>query len=44
MQYGAAVMRLHTTIRVLRTLGLEGLLLTRDDGYLLDPSARVERL
>lgn len=41
IQRDAASMRLYTTVRLLRKLGLEGVLLTRDDGYLLDPSATV---
>jgi predicted ATPase len=39
----AARMRLHTTVRVLRELGLEGMLLTRADGYLLDPALQIAR-
>jgi predicted ATPase len=38
----AARMRLHTTIRRLRELGLEGLLVTREDGYLIDGGVTVE--
>jgi len=37
MQTEAARKRLRTAIWTLRKLGLEGILLTRDDGYLLDP-------
>jgi predicted ATPase len=33
--------RVYTAVWTLRTLGLEGVLLTRGDGYLLDPSAAV---
>jgi hypothetical protein len=41
--YESQVRRVYTAIWTLRTLGLDGLLLTRDEGYLLDPK-RVERL
>src|SRR5262249_44994451 len=37
----AASKRLRVAIAPLRSLGLRSLLLTRDDGYLLDPAARV---
>lgn len=33
--------RVYTAVWTLRTLGLEGVLLTRGDGYLLDPAAAV---
>jgi tetratricopeptide (TPR) repeat protein len=33
--------RVYMAIRTLRSLGLEGAIITRDDGYLLDPSLRV---
>ena len=33
----AGATRVYTAIRTLRRLGLEGVLLTRDSGYLLDP-------
>lgn len=33
--------RVYTAIRTLRRLGLEGVLLTRDAGYLLDPRAEL---
>jgi len=39
MKYEAASLRVYTTIRRLRKLGLESVLLTRDDGYLLDSAA-----
>ncbi len=39
MKHEAASLRVYTTIRRLRKLGLESVLLTRDDGYLLDPTA-----
>jgi hypothetical protein len=38
MQWEAGVARVYTTVQRLRALGLEGILLTRDDGYLLDPA------
>lgn len=41
--YESQVRRVYTAIWTLRTLGLEGLLLTRDEGYLLDPK-RVVRV
>jgi hypothetical protein len=39
----AAFGRVRTTIYELRRAGLEGLLLTRDDGYLLSPRTELER-
>jgi predicted ATPase len=42
MRAEAATKRLHTAIWTLRSLGLEGVLLTRDDGYLLDPSVPAD--
>lgn len=41
MKHEAATLRVYTTIRRLRLLGLEGALITRDDGYLLDQDVRV---
>lgn len=38
----SATSRTYMAVRALRAMGLEGLLLTRDDGYLLDPAAPVE--
>jgi hypothetical protein len=38
MQHEAATLRVYTTIRRLRGLGLDDALTTRDDGYLLDPT------
>jgi hypothetical protein len=38
----AAATRVYNAIQRLRRLGLERILLTRDDGYLLDPRAAVE--
>lgn len=37
MQHEAATLRVYTTIRRLRALGLGDALVTRDEGYLLDP-------
>lgn len=37
MQHEAATLRVYTTVRRLRGLGLGEALMTRDDGYLLDP-------
>ena len=39
MKHEAATLRVYTTVRRLRALGLSEVLLTRDDGYLLDPYA-----
>jgi len=39
--YESQVRRVYTAIWTLRTLGLDGLLLTRDEGYLLDPKRAV---
>lgn len=39
--YESQVRRVYTAIWTLRTLGLDGLLLTRDEGYLLDPKQPV---
>lgn len=41
MSYDAGVARVYTTIQRLRALGLQAVLVTRDDGYLLDPNAVV---
>jgi hypothetical protein len=41
MQYESGVARVYTTIQRLRALGLDTVLLTRDDGYLLDPTVAV---
>jgi DNA-binding SARP family transcriptional activator len=40
----AADKRLRTAVWSLRKAGLEGLLLTRDDGYLLDPLVPLSQL
>jgi len=37
----AASKRLRVAVATLRSLGLRDVLLTRDDGYLLDPAARI---
>ena len=42
--YESQVRRVYTAIWTLRTLGLEGLLLTRDEGYLLDPKKELARV
>ncbi|HEV8322777.1 MAG TPA: hypothetical protein VG389_14260, partial [Myxococcota bacterium] len=41
MLHHAGLARVYTTIRALRALGLGDGLLTRDDGYLLDPDLVV---
>ncbi len=41
MQHEAATLRVYTTIRRLRGLGLGDAVMTRDDGYLLDPDVAV---
>lgn len=43
MRHSAALLRVYSAVRRLRRLGLETLLMTRDDGYLLDPEAPVRR-
>jgi len=43
LRYGSGMLRVYTAIRRLRALGLERVLVTRDDGYLLDPQIRFER-
>jgi DNA-binding SARP family transcriptional activator len=42
MRADAATKRLHTAIWTLRSLGLEDLLVSRDDGYLLDPEVPLD--
>jgi hypothetical protein len=42
MLHDSAVARVYTTVNRLRALGLDSVLLTRDDGYLLDPSVDVK--
>lgn len=41
MRADAATKRLHTAIWTLRSLGLDRVLLTKDEGYLLDPAVPV---
>jgi DNA-binding SARP family transcriptional activator len=41
MRPDAATKRLHTAIWTLRTLGFEGVVLTEEDGYLLDPRTNL---
>jgi hypothetical protein len=43
MHYESGVARAYVTVQRLRSLGLKDILLTRDDGYLLDPDVKVER-
>jgi len=43
MRHTAGLLRVYSAIRRLRRLGLEAVLITRDDGYLLDPNASVVR-
>jgi predicted ATPase len=38
----AGAARVYAAVKSLRRLGLEGILITRDDGYVLSPDARVE--
>lgn len=41
MRHEAATLRVYTTVRRLRALGLGDILLTRDDGYLFDPETTI---
>jgi hypothetical protein len=41
MKHDAATLRVYTTIRRLRALGLGDALVTRDDGYLIDPAVAL---
>jgi hypothetical protein len=43
MRHSAGLLRVYSAVRRLRRLGLEPILVTRDDGYLLDPNAAVRR-
>jgi hypothetical protein len=43
MRHSAGLLRVYSAIRRLRRLGLEQVLVTRDDGYLLDPDAVIRR-
>jgi hypothetical protein len=42
MQYESGAARAYVTVQRLRSLGLKEILITRDDGYLLDPDVHVE--
>lgn len=42
MRADAAMKRLHTAIWTLRSLGLEEILISSDDGYALDPKVRLD--
>jgi hypothetical protein len=41
MQPEAAAARVYTTVKYLRRMGLRDLLISREDGYLLEPTVRV---
>jgi hypothetical protein len=43
MRHTAGLLRVYSAIRRLRRLGLGPILITRDDGYLIDPHAEVDR-
>ncbi|MDF2696611.1 MAG: Signal transduction response regulator / Tetratricopeptide repeat-containing protein, partial [Labilithrix sp.] len=43
MRHSAGLLRVYSAVRRLRRLGLEPILITRDDGYLLDPNAPIRR-
>lgn len=43
VRHEPGMMRVYSVIRRLRALGLGDLLLTRDDGYLIDPAVTVVR-
>jgi hypothetical protein len=43
IQPKAARTRVHTAVYTLRRMGLQGILVTREDGYLLDPELPLER-
>lgn len=43
MLHSAGLLRVYTAVRRLRRLGLAQALLTRDDGYVLDPDVPVRR-
>ena len=44
MRPDSGATRVYTSIRRLRKGGLEGVLVTRDDGYLIDPTVSVRRI
>jgi predicted ATPase len=43
VRHESGMLRVYSVIRRIRALGIADALLTRDDGYLLDPSVRFER-
>lgn len=43
VRYQSGLQRVYSVIRRLRALGLGGVLITRDDGYLIDPEIAVVR-
>lgn len=43
MRTDSGAFRVYTSIRRLRALGLGHALVTRDDGYLIDPAVRIVR-
>jgi hypothetical protein len=43
VRHESGMLRVYSVVRRLRALGLGDALVTRDDGYLLDPSVRFER-
>jgi hypothetical protein len=43
IRYESGMLRVYTAVRRLRGMGLGDVLVTRDDGYLLDPSVSFER-
>lgn len=43
VRHDSGLLRVRVAVATLRSLGLRALLLTRDDGYLLDPTAVIER-
>jgi len=43
IRHESGMLRVYTVVRRIRALGLKDALITRDDGYLLDPDVRFER-
>lgn len=43
VRHESGMLRVYSVVRRLRSIGLGGALITRDDGYLLDPLVRFER-
>ncbi len=43
IRHESGMLRVYTVVRRIRALGLKDALITRDDGYLLDPRVRFER-